>query len=215
MNGIELEEKAILDQHEPSWVAQGYKVVRQPSGEHLPEFLHSYKPDAILVGRTPYVVVEVLRKGQLNIEHKIQRLKTLLAGHDDWRLEVLYAGIEPEQLPEVPSQQLRAFVATVRKLASTEQRGALLLLWSVLEALTRRLEPTKTRRPQSPGRVVELLAGAGYIAPSDAEHLRDAVQWRNRLVHGDLTISPSKKQILKLADLVEEVISSLEAREAV
>jgi hypothetical protein len=214
MNEFELADNAVLDQHEPSWVAQGYKVVRRPSRENLPAFLDRYMPDAVLVGRTPNVVVEVVRKGQPQIERKVRDLNALLAGRDDWRLEVLYAGEQPEQLPAVSTERLRGSLANVRRLARIDQGGGLLVLWATLEAIARRLEPGKTGRPQSPGRIVELLAGAGFIAPSEAEKLREGAQWRNRLVHGDLDISPSEGEISNLTDIVERLVGALERREA-
>ncbi len=214
MNENELEENAVLDRHEPSWIAQGYRVVRQPRGTNLPAFLRTHAPDAVLLGRTPNVVVEVLRKGQTNVERKVRDLRALVAGQDDWRLEVLYAGEEPEQLPQVSTEQLKELLEKVRNFAPVEQRGALLLLWAIVEALARRLEPDKTRRPQSAERVVELLAGAGHIAPSQAERLREAARLRNLLVHGDLNISLSEEQVLRLADLVGDMIGVLAGREA-
>ncbi|MER9586745.1 HepT-like ribonuclease domain-containing protein [Mesorhizobium sp. M0276] len=215
MNEFELAEDAILDQHEPSWIAQGYKLVRRPSRGSLPSFLERYLPDAVLLGRTPQVVVEVLRKGQPHVERKVRELNALLAKHDDWRLEVLYAGEEPDQLPSVSTELLKQSLSSTGRLAPIDPRGGLLLLWATLEALSRRLEPGKTMRPQTPGRIVELLAGAGFVAPSEAEQLREAVQWRNRLVHGDLTISPSETQVLKLVEIVGDLIGTLERREAI
>jgi hypothetical protein len=213
MNEFELAEKVALDRHEPSWRAQGYRVVRHPSRETLPAFLDQYKPDAILVGRKPQVWVEVVRKGQPQVEHKIRGLNALLKGHDDWRLEVLYAGEEVEQLPAVPTRNLRSSLTDIRRLIADDRQGSLLRIWATLEALARRLEPTRTLLPQSPGRVVELLAGAGFVAPSQAEHLREAVQWRNRLVHGDLNVSPSERQLLSLIDILNELIAVVEARD--
>jgi hypothetical protein len=214
MNEFERAENAVLDRHEPAWIAQGYKVVRHPSRSTLPPFLEKYEPDAVLLGRKPKVVVEVVRKGQPQVENKVRQLNSLLAGHDDWRLEVLYAGEEPNELPAIPTERLRESLTNVRHLAPVDQRSGLLLLWATLEALTRRLEPTKTKRPQTPGRVVELLAGAGFITPSEAEQLREAASWRNRLVHGDLSVALSDTQLLAVVDIVEELIAALEKNEA-
>ena len=61
MNESELAESGVLDKHEQSWIAQGYKVVRRPSKATLPAFLERFSPDAILLGRKPNVVVEVVQ----------------------------------------------------------------------------------------------------------------------------------------------------------
>jgi uncharacterized protein YutE (UPF0331/DUF86 family) len=212
MNEHELTEQSILDQYEPSWVAQGYQVIRQPQRANLPEFLSRYVPDAVLLGRNPNVVVEVIRKGNPHAERKIRDLKALFNDHDDWRLEVLYAGEVAQTLPTMSIDALKEGLASVRRLTKDEPKSALLIAWATLEALARGLEPEKTMRPQSPGRIVELLAGAGYIAPSEAEIIRQAVQLRNRLVHGDLAVQPSTTQMLSIATAVEDLIHVLERR---
>ena len=213
MNDIDQSEKAILDAHEPKWIAQGYEVVRHPTGAALPTFLENYQPDAVLLGRTPQVVVEVVRKGQPNVERKVQALNALLADRSDWRLILLYAGLEPLELPAITTQRLKASLASVRELVRVDLRSSLLLLWATLEALGRRFEPEKTKRPQKPASIVEQLAGAGFVVPSDAEQLRRAANWRNRLVHGDLDIALSETQILDVAAIVEALIGVLEARD--
>jgi hypothetical protein len=212
MREHEIAEETILDRHARSWQAQGYEVVRHPSRADLPAFLSSYMPDAVLLGRSPKVVVEVVRKGQPQVEKKIQALNALLAGQEDWRLEILYAGGEPEILPAASFEQLMETLASVRNLAQVDQRASLLLFWAILEAISRRLEPEKTKRPQSPGRVVELLAGAGFVAPTEAALLREAARWRNRLIHGDLDTMPSREQVLTLADLLACLLDSIERR---
>ncbi len=206
---------AVLDSHEPSWVAQGYRVIREPSGSYLPKFLKRFEPDAILLGRTPKIVVEVVRKGQPNVERKIRLLNETLSNHQDWRLEVLYAGSEPEQLPAVTTVRLKEQLADIRKLLPLEQRGSLLLLWATLEALSRRLQPDQTKHPLTPGSVVELLAGEGFVTPGEARQLREAVKWRNRLAHGDLEITPVGEKLYDLVAIAERLIVDLERQELV
>ncbi len=213
MNVSQQTETAVLDLHEPAWTAQGYRLVRRPAPENLPAFLKGLKPDAILLGRNPKVIVEIVSKGNPEIAHKIDRLKSAISHDNDWTLEVVYAGNEPDLLPAVETERLDEFLSNVRSSISTDQRGSLLLLWAVLEALARRLDPQHTQRPQTPGRVVELLAGAGLVRPSQAEKLREAVDWRNRLVHGDLNISPTVEQVTGIAEIVGKLIEHLKSRE--
>lgn len=213
MNDIEQLEKDVLDAHEPKWIAQGYKVVRHPTGSALPPFLERFRPDAVLLGRTPQVVVEIVRKGQPNAERKVQALNALLAEHSDWRLILLYAGLEPLELPVVSTRSLERSLDSARRLVGIDLRSSLLLLWATLEALGRRFEPEKTKRPQKPASIVEMLASAGFILPAEAEHLRRAAVLRNRLVHGDLDIALTESEILGVADIVAGLISTVEQRE--
>jgi uncharacterized protein YutE (UPF0331/DUF86 family) len=202
-------EDAILERYEPNWIAQGYKVVRPRSVGDLPAFLKDYVPDALLLGRTPQVVVEVTSKGSPHAQKKIAKLKSLLQGHADWRLEVLFVGEEPEQLPLVSAKAVQHSLESIRAILSAEPKSALLLFWATLEAIARRLEPAKSMRPQSPGRVVELLAGAGHVTPGEAGQLRRAVQWRNRLIHGDLDLAVTSGQVAEVVEIAESLNKEL------
>jgi len=204
-------EDAILERHEPNWIAQGYKVVRPRSGGDLPAFLEDYVPDALLLGRTPQVVVEVISKGSPHAQKKIAKLKSLLQGHDNWRLDVLFVGEEPEQLPLVTAEAVRHSLRSIRAILPAEPKSALLLCWATLEAIARRLEPAKSMQPQSPAGVVELLAGAGHVTPSEAAQLRKAIQWRNRLIHGDLDLPVTPAQVAEVVEIAENLSSDLSA----
>jgi uncharacterized protein YutE (UPF0331/DUF86 family) len=63
---------------------------------------------------------------------------------------------------------------------------ALIMAWAVLEAIGRALLPDKFGRPQTPGRLVELLAHEGYLTPDEADVVRPLVTLRNTAVHGAL-----------------------------
>jgi len=209
MTGAEEQERAVLDEHEARWVAHGYRVIRQPRGAEIPEFLQRFQPDALAVGVEPNLVIEVIRKGSPNAEEKVRRLRSLIGDRADWRLEVLYSGEAESQVQATASDSIGELLATARRLTTQEPRATLLLVWAGLEALTRRLEPQNTRRPQTPGRVVEVLAGAGHIAPSEAERLRAAAGLRNRLIHGDLSVHPSPAEIGAVLEIAENLLSQL------
>jgi hypothetical protein len=203
-------EQAILDKLEPKWLAQGYRVIRQPARENLPQFFDRYLPDAVLLGRIPQVAVEIVGKGNSAAEARIARLATLLEGHDDWRLEVIYGGEKIHVPPVASRESLQDLLASIRRLADDEPRAALVLVWAALEATARRLEPSKMKQPQTAGGTVELLAGTGYATPNEAEFLRQAVVWRDQFVHGDLAIRPTADQIRKLAIIVENVLKFID-----
>lgn len=210
MNEHQLSEQEALDRHEPTWIAQGYKLIREPRPSDLPSFLGRYVPDALLIGANHKVIVEVIHKGSPHAERKVKDLKSLLAGHQDWKLEVVFTGTESAPLPTVGAEALRASLLRVRGLSVSEPEAALLLLWATIEAMARYLEPSRTAKPQSPGRVVELMAAAGHVTPTEASVLRESVQWRNRLIHGDLTVSVTVEQINQVISVVESLLSDIE-----
>ncbi|WP_365948185.1 hypothetical protein [Tardiphaga sp.] len=43
------------------------------------------------------------------------------------------------------------------------------------------------RVPQTQGRLVQVLAGEGYVTPDEADFLRRSASLRNRLIHGELS----------------------------
>lgn len=210
MNEHQLSEQEALDRHEPTWIAQGYKLICEPRPSDLPSFLGRYVPDALLIGANHKVIVEVIHKGSPHAERKVKDLKSLLAGHQDWKLEVVFTGTESAPLPTVGAEALRASLLRVRGLSVSEPEAALLLLWATIEAMARYLEPSRTAKPQSPGRVVELMAAAGHVTPTEASVLRESVQWRNRLIHGDLTVSVTVEQINQVISVVESLLSDIE-----
>ncbi|MBX3504064.1 MAG: DUF86 domain-containing protein [Parvibaculum sp.] len=209
MNEHQALEEGILDKYEAQWRAQGYDLIRHPSREVIPEFLGKYRPDAVLVGRRPHVAVEVVLKGQRTAERRLREIAPLFKGHPDWRLEVIYAGLAPESLVAPPMSALNEAVHDIRALASVDTRGAFLFSWAVLEALVRHLSPERTRSPQTPGRLVELLAGDGRITPHQAEELRTLARLRNKLVHGDLEQRPTEKQISLVTRILERLIGEV------
>lgn len=212
MTSVEESERAVLDQHEPRLVAEGYRVIRHPRREDVPQFLGHFLPDALAVGRQPNLVLEVIRKGSPNAEEKVRRLKTLLGERPDWRLEILYSGEAEGGLPPTTTQAISELLISAKHICTQEPRAALLLTWAALEALARRLEPQRTARPQSPGRIIELLAGAGYIAPSEAESLRAAANLRNRFVHGDLSVHPAMIDVRGLIAVAEDLLLQVARR---
>jgi len=209
MTDSEAIEMDMLDAHEQQWLAQGYELVRQPTRAQLPDFLQKYVPDAVLIGRDPKVVVEVVRKGQHGSSDRLRDLSALLAGRAEWRLQVIYAGETIDTLPSVPSARVSETLNRVRHLARTDVQASLLLLWATLEAISRRLDPSKTARPQSAVRIVELLASTGRVLPSQAAKLREAAAWRNRLVHGDLDIILNTSDIEPVIDIVQGLAEPL------
>ena len=96
-----LSEKAVLDQFEARWRDQGYKLVREPSQEELPDFLKGFRPDAIAVGQKPSLVIEIIGKRGKAANLRIQKLNDLFDDNQEWHLEVVYLSPETELLTPV------------------------------------------------------------------------------------------------------------------
>lgn len=213
---LEREALAIL---EPRLNKNGYSLVRNPDPAELPQFLRNVRPDAIAMGGPPNLVIEVLASssaGKARIDaQRVERLRELLAEHADWRLEVVYAPGSGSTPSIATPAQIRERLNDVRRLATHEPAGALLLGWAVLEATARRLEPQRAISGLTPGSMIELLVSLGHVPQSTSALLRVSGQLRNAIAHGDLTVAPpAPEDVDQLLDLVDGLIDRLNVRES-
>lgn len=210
MNAHHAREQAAIDQYEPLWRAQGYEVIRQPGLSQRPAFLTGFQPDVILLGKDQNVVVEVVQKGQPGLEAKVRQLRTLLDDRGDWRLEVIYAGVAEPTYRPVSKDAILETLSAAQRLRAAEPRAALLLLWSTLEAIGRRLSADLGNGAQAgPGRIVETLAHEGTITPTEADLLRHLVGLRNRIVHGEIDAVLPESDIERALTVAEQLTAQI------
>lgn len=212
-------ERVALDALEPRLVKQGYRLIREPGPNDLPEFLQRLRPDAVALGGPPNLLIEVLSNSgpsKANIEaQKVERLRRLIDDHADWRLEVVYARSSGATPNQAPVDQILRRLEEVRQNTPNETSGALLLAWSLLEAVVRRLEPEKAATGLSPGSMIELLLSLGYLVQSEASTLRASGQLRNAIAHGDLSVpGPAAVEVYRLLNVVEALVALLNRQEA-
>jgi uncharacterized protein YutE (UPF0331/DUF86 family) len=178
----------VLQQVIPALQEDGYTVYREPSRQLLPSFMQGYRPDAIALRQDKNLAIEVLIE-RPNAREKENRLKERFKDRADWELRIYYARPSSRSpgLPLMPSETIDGSVASVEALAQAGQiKAALLIGWATFEALARTVSPDKFTRPQTPARLIEVLATEGAITPSEADVLRQLANSRNRLVHGAL-----------------------------
>ena len=210
MGDIGFADEALLEQAAQPWLAKGgYRFVHRPSGQDLPGFLRSYRPDAVLFG-PENILLEVIYKGRPDAAERISAIKALLAGHKDWRLEVIYGGAAPQSLSAVPVATLKRVLSGLARDGKAPAAGDYLLMWGVLEAVARHLVPQETTRPQSPTRVVALLASGGALAPEDEDVLMQAASIRNRLIHGEVGLELSSEHYDRLYAIVDTLVDAIE-----
>ena len=201
-------EREALDEFERRLAGQGYTLTREPGRPDLPAFLGNFRPDAIATGKEPQLLIEVItRRGSGRVEAtKVEQLRSLLRGHPDWRLEVVYAAQDAPPPNIVSIEAIERRFAEVRRLAATDRPAALIMAWSILEAAARALVPDRTDRSLTPGSIVELLTSLGYMTQPQADKLHDAARARNLIVHGDVTLDIDPVELHDVMEVVEDVI---------
>jgi hypothetical protein len=206
MNPARLAEAELLEATARRLTEEGYEVVLEPPQTLVPHSLKGLRPDAVAIGRSPKLVVEIAAEGEESAR-RVAALQRALRDADDWKLHlVLDRASVPSPLPTIAIDEIRSTLGRAEAVALVDTRSALLLCWACTEALSRALEPGYFARPQSPARIVEHLATEAKIAPSDAKFLRTMAQLRNSFVHGDLSQLVTKSQIQRFIALLSGLI---------
>jgi hypothetical protein len=181
-------------------------LIREPSPEQLPAFLKGFRPDAIAIGATPRLVIEIVQAQGGATETKVRQLQSLFQDDTDWQLEVVYVSQDGVPLKAVTVEDIGDALRQVRAMAAREPRAALLLAWATLEAIGRILEPELASRGLSPRSLVELLVSNGHLPQAETTKLRRLGDARNALAHGQINSLPTAPDIAYLVTIAEKLI---------
>jgi hypothetical protein len=184
----EIVERAVMDGITADLKAAGYEVIAQPRAPILPSFLAAYKPDLIALREDGNLVIEV-KSGTERQSGSAAKMEELLRQHAGWSYKLYWiprsAGAEPLRAQSIAD--IERELSQIETLVLQGHRSAgFLLAWAVFEALGRKLLVRQFVRPQTPGRLIEVLAGEGFLTPDEASRLRPLANAHNRLVHGEL-----------------------------
>jgi hypothetical protein len=183
----------MLERLKETYEHQGYQFFIEPLPQMLPAFLGGLRPDAIALKPGENHVVEVKLGHRAGEERRLETLAKLVSGQPGWQMKLFYEGERPEDglrftLPTQP--QIEAEITEAEQLAAAgHHKAALLLAWSVLEAIARTRaahEGPISQRPFSPAQTIQSLEMAGIIDRMTGDDLRAKAQLRNLAAHGDL-----------------------------
>ena len=203
-------EKQVLQREVARLQSEGYDVFLQPRAPLVPEFLGDYVPDAVATGKGKKIVLEVARPSKLGSE-KLQEVAARFAKQREWELKVLLVSpiSHDETLPVQSRQTIDGALDEIERLkAMSAFRAAFLLAWATLEAEGRASIEGKFERPQSSGRLVQVLSQEGYLTPTDADQLRTLSEKRNRLIHGDLSTEISSPDLDSLLRILRQLVTT-------
>jgi hypothetical protein len=207
-------ESQILERIVPELKAEGYEVFVQPNRLVLPAFFGDYIPDAIALRSDKNLVVEITSRSK-STPKRLAGIQSLLRGHKDWELKIFYlsSNADRELFGSVDPALIQKRIREVEEIIESGNTGAAMLLcWAILEAWARFKFPKTFEKPQTPGRIVSILASEGIIRPSEADFVRTLVEKRNRLIHGGLQVEVSKSDangFVKFLNRLSELPSDL------
>lgn len=200
-------ERTVLDEMEPRWQRQGYRLVRRPSREELPPFLKGFQPDAIAVGVTPSLVIEIVNPRSKATRAKVTQLSSLFENQDEWKLEVVYAPSESGEISISSQDDIRQALDDSIRLLDIEPRAALLLVWAALEAAARHVHPDAASQARTSLSLVELLISHGDLQLEEQTALRDIARKRNAIAHGDFTTEVVLGDVLRIVQACQELLA--------
>ena len=186
---------------------EGYDVFLQPRAPLVPEFLGDYVPDAVATGNGKKIVLEVTRSSKAGSE-KLKDVAARFAKQREWELKVLVVAPTSagEALPVQSRQAIEGALEEIDQLQIVNAlRAAFLLGWATFEAEGRASIAGKFDRPQTPGRLVQVLGQEGLLLPADTDQMRALSDKRNRLIHGDLSLEISSDELQSLVRVLRQL----------
>ncbi len=206
----DVSQAAIIEGLLPRLKAEGYDVFVHPTAPLIPRFFGSYQPDVIALREDRNLAIEVAGFSP-KADIRLGDIAALFMGQDNWEFRIIWAGPsqQSETLPRQPMSEIASKLAEIdRLIEGGHSDAAFLLSWAVLEALGRTLFEEKLRRPQTPGRLVEVLATEGVLSPSEADIARSLIPRRNQLVHGGLDAGVSREDAQALQTILHTIIDT-------
>jgi hypothetical protein len=208
----EITEADVLEALLPQLDEEGYTVYLHPSRLLVPAFLKDYQPDAIALRADKNLAIEIALRQTADNQERLQRIAKAFEGQDKWELRVYWGSPTALQrsLEIQTPEAIKARIAELRDLGDKGHLGpALLLGWATFEALARATMSREFGRPQSPGRIVEILAREGHVTPTEADRLRQLSDKRNKLMHGELQVHVTAEEIQGFAGVLDALLREL------
>lgn len=213
---VEASESVILERLVPDLRSEGYDVFVHPSKQLLPPFLGTYVPDVIALRDDKNLVIEIKHRSG-PAESFLKDLAKRFDGQNRWEFRVVWVNPSETQDRLVP-QSREAIMARLTEISELLDAGfvepAMLTSWATFEAIGRKLMVKEFSRPQTPGRLIQVLATEGHITPDEADALRKLAEMRNRFVHGELSVAMTRPQIESFVKILSSLANSIEAQDA-
>jgi uncharacterized protein YutE (UPF0331/DUF86 family) len=193
----------------PELEEEGYEVFVHPQPPILPAFLSKFAPDIIANRRGKHLAVEIVRPLESSTG-SLEQLTSAIREKPDWSLRVVVINPTSRQntLPSQSWEAIQSSIEEVRRLISSgSYQASLLVGWAVLEAIGRHFLPEELARPQSPGRLLQVLAHEGYLTPSEADWIRLLAKKRNEFIHGRVETPVSEEEMANFIVILEKLAS--------
>lgn len=202
-------ERSILESLVPTLQAEGYHVLVQPPPFVLPPFMGSYRPDAVALKPGKNIAIEVVSPVRPGTG-KTKKLQELFSPHRDWEFRIYYApssNADPA-IGVATKESISQVLAGLSQIMDTAGGvPTLLTAWAAFEAAGRVLAPDLLARPQTPLRLLEVLASEGYLTPEETDTMREILHVRNRAAHGDFNVAVGSEHLDRIMETIRSLLA--------
>jgi uncharacterized protein YutE (UPF0331/DUF86 family) len=209
-NSLNAQESEILRLLQGNYESEGYTFIPHPTSDLVPAFLKQYRPDALALSKKESVVIEVRARQSSLGDKQLAQIAAIVEKQPGWKFRVVYAGsIVSGDIFEKPSKEgLESEFSEIDELIEKDHlRAAMVLAWAGLEAATRTLPlpEASASRAVNPRQLVDCLTFAGFIDQERSRRLRQLVNVRNAVVHGQLDTKVNREDVLFVRKLLDDL----------
>lgn len=199
-------ERATLDRLEARYRRGGYDFLREPDPALLPEPLRPFRLDAVAIGPSGNVAIEVIPSGRRDAATTARRLKTVVAALPGWTLDLVVFQAREVTTPRLVSRSaVRSTLGEAAALKETHPSATLLLAWSALEGAVR-LRDEAGRQAMASTLLASTLVSEGYASQEEGQRLRLIGHVRNAIAHGEVDRQPGEGDLDFLLGVTERML---------
>jgi Holliday junction resolvase len=181
----------------------GYKVIIEPRGSDIPNFIKNYQPDLIANRDKDNVIIEVKTRTDFATIERLRDIAEIVNKRENWRFELIVTSSKQENQSERERTNIDLEIFEIennlKEVKTISKQGlysvAFILCWANLESLSRQLllEDKKKLSNKMPLVLIKTLFSFGYLTRTDYEGLEKLFQLRNQIVHGYKSSDLDKK----------------------
>jgi hypothetical protein len=192
MKFIQSASDRLLREIADDYIRQGYAVIIRPLIEDLPEFLHEFHPDLLVITPEEKIIVEVKGSDKPRPEGFFERLDKAIQSHPGWRHQFVLSNAREKELreaflPMLTEEEIEERLEAGQRLVEQGLLdSALLVTWGAIEGTLRRMASyEKLMIPnQGAGALITVLYTEGSLSRADYDDLMRTREIRNRAAQG-------------------------------
>lgn len=190
-------ERLVFEKIAPQFEKDGFAFLSNKA-ELLPRVVSGYILDFVAQRGDEYVAIEVKNRRTRASEASLENLRKKFESVPNWSFRYFFFEEEiDENGPRVLSDEyINQSILELRSVSdSGHYKSAFLLSWAIFEAAARAKHRVIFSKPQTPGRIITVLAERGILTVDEADPLRDLSRKRNLFIHGGLEVIISYQDI--------------------